>query len=55
MLPVNIICPSHFGQGGRSIAVGLGSNEMSVCGMMLPLMLQEGTRHSRRPLCRFER
>jgi hypothetical protein len=39
MMPVNIICPSHFGQGGRSIAVGLGSNEMSVCGMMLPLML----------------
>ena len=36
---VNIICPSHFGQGGRSNAVRLGSSEMSVCGMMLPLAL----------------
>jgi hypothetical protein len=39
MMPVNIICPSQFGQGGRSIAVRIGSSEMSVCGMMLPLML----------------
>jgi hypothetical protein len=39
MMPVNIICPSHFGQGGRSIAVRPGSSEMSVYGMMLPLML----------------
>jgi hypothetical protein len=39
MMPVNIICPSQFGQGGRSIAVRLGSSEMSVYGMMLPLML----------------
>jgi hypothetical protein len=39
MMPVNIICPSHFGQGGRSIAVRLGSSEMSVYGMMLPLAL----------------
>ena len=37
IIPVNIICPSHFGQGGRSNAVKLGSSEMSVCGMMLPL------------------
>jgi hypothetical protein len=35
-IPVNIICPSHFVQGGRSIAIKLGSSEMSVCGMMLP-------------------
>jgi hypothetical protein len=38
-MPVNIICPSHFAQGGRSIALRLGSSEMSVCGMMLPLAL----------------
>jgi len=36
IMPVNIICPPHFVQGGRSIAVRLGSSEMSVCGMMLP-------------------
>jgi hypothetical protein len=38
-MPANIICPSHFGQGGRSIPVRPGSSEMSVCGMMLPLEL----------------
>jgi hypothetical protein len=36
---VNIICPSHFVQGGQSIAVRLGSSEMLACGMMLPLAL----------------
>jgi hypothetical protein len=38
-MPVNIICPSHFVQGGRSTELRLGSSEMSVCGMMLPLAL----------------
>jgi hypothetical protein len=38
-MPVNIICPSHFGQGGCCIAVRRGSSEMAVCGMMLPLAL----------------
>jgi hypothetical protein len=37
-MPVNIICPSHFVQGGRSIAVRLGSSEMLAC-VMLPLAL----------------
>ena len=36
IMPVNIICPSHFGQGGRCIAVSFGSSEKSVCGMVLP-------------------
>jgi len=53
-MPVNIICPSHFGQGGRSIAVRLGSNEKSVWGMMLPLALG-GTRHYLPPICWLER
>jgi hypothetical protein len=39
IMPVNIICPSHFVQGGRSIAVRPGSSEMLACGMMLPLAL----------------
>jgi hypothetical protein len=39
IMPVNIICPSHFVQGGRSIAVRLGSSEMLAYGMMLPLAL----------------
>jgi hypothetical protein len=43
---VNIICPSHFVQGGRPIAVKLGSSEMSVCGMMLPLALRGNATHS---------
>jgi hypothetical protein len=34
-MPVNIICPSHFVQGGRSIALRLRSSEMSVSGIML--------------------
>jgi len=34
-MPVNIICPSHFAQGGRSIAIRLGSSEMLACGMMM--------------------
>jgi hypothetical protein len=37
---VNIICPPHFVQGGRSIAARPGSSEISVCGMMLPLALE---------------
>ena len=39
IMPVNIICPSHFVQGGRSIAVRPGSSEMLACGMVLPLAL----------------
>jgi hypothetical protein len=30
IIAVNIICPSHFGQFGRAIAVRLGSSERSV-------------------------
>jgi hypothetical protein len=40
-MPVNIICPSHFGQCGRSIAVRLSSGVNSVCGMMLPWRWRE--------------
>jgi hypothetical protein len=39
IMPANIICPSHFGHGGRSIPVRPGSSEMSGCGMMRPLEL----------------
>jgi hypothetical protein len=39
-VPVNIICPPHFVQGGRSIAARPGSSEISVRGMMLPLALE---------------
>jgi hypothetical protein len=38
-MAVNIICPSHFAQGGRCFEVRLGSSEMSMCGMMLPVAL----------------
>jgi hypothetical protein len=35
-IPVNIICPSHFAQGGRTIELRLGTSGMSMRGMMLP-------------------
>jgi hypothetical protein len=35
IIAVNIICPSHFGQGGRSSAERLRSGEKSARGMML--------------------
>jgi hypothetical protein len=48
-IPVNIIGPWQFGQGGRSIAARPGSNETRACDMMLALD-QAGAQHSQSPV-----
>jgi hypothetical protein len=48
---VNVICSSHFVQGGRSIAVRLGSSEMSVFGMMLPFAFRRERDTFPSPIC----
>jgi hypothetical protein len=48
-MPVNIIDPRQFGQGGRSITVRLGSNEIRVRDMMLA-QDQAEAQHSQSPV-----
>jgi hypothetical protein len=47
----NIICSSHFVQGGRSTAARLGSSEISVLGMMLPFVLRRERDTFQSPIC----